>query len=87
MGQQFCQSCGMDMVKFNEAYGTNADGSLSEDYCQHCYSGGEFTSDITMDAMVAQWAPYLIQENPLLTEEDAVRQIEPLLSGLKRWNQ
>ena len=32
MEMKFCQSCGMPLTS-NEVCGTNADGSLSADYC------------------------------------------------------
>mgnify|MGYP002315809720 CR=1 FL=1 len=34
MEQKFCQSCGMPLNPANP--GTNADGSISEDYCGYC---------------------------------------------------
>ena len=40
MEQKFCQSCGMPMT--TEIYGTNADGTLNEDYCMYCYKDGAF---------------------------------------------
>ena len=36
---KFCQSCGMPMLP-GIAYGTEADGSLSGDYCSYCYGSG-----------------------------------------------
>ena len=48
MEMKFCQSCGMPLTS-NEVCGTNADGSLSADYCTYCYQNGKFTQDCTMD--------------------------------------
>ena len=49
--QKFCQSCAMPMTE--ELFGTNADGSKNEDYCMYCFKDGEFTSDMTMEEMIA----------------------------------
>lgn len=86
MGKQLCQSCGMDMAAFNETYGTNADGTVSADYCQHCYVDGKFTADISISEMIRHWIPYLVKENPLMTEDEARRQMEAIIPNLKRWS-
>ena len=54
-----CQSCGMplnnDKNKDKNINGTEADGTLSELYCKHCYVNGEFTlPDITVEEMRAK---------------------------------
>ncbi len=38
-----CQSCGMPLTKDPRGGGTNADGSISGEYCSHCYQKGVFT--------------------------------------------
>ena len=44
----FCNSCGRPIVKAD--YGTNADGSLNDEYCKDCFQNGEFTEpDITLE--------------------------------------
>lgn len=40
---KMCQSCSMPLKKDPSGGGTEADGSLSLDYCSYCYSGGRFT--------------------------------------------
>ena len=50
MGQEFCQSCGMPLTNTNKA--TNSDGSLSNEYCSHCYQKGQFTQDFNMNQMI-----------------------------------
>jgi len=48
-----CQSCGMPLSKDPLGGGSNADGSLSNEYCSHCYRKGVFTQpDITMEEMM-----------------------------------
>jgi len=42
----------MPLNKDEKGAGTEADGSLSEMYCSHCYENGQFTMpDITVDEM------------------------------------
>ena len=49
---KYCQSCGMPLKKDSQGGGTEADGTLSRQYCSHCYHGGHFTQpDITMPEM------------------------------------
>jgi len=38
-----CQSCDMPMSKDPQGGGTNADGTLSSEYCSLCYGNGAFT--------------------------------------------
>ena len=45
---KFCQSCGMPMLP-GIAYGTEADGSLSGDYCSYCYGNGAFLGEMSME--------------------------------------
>ena len=46
-----CQSCGMPLEKSDD-FGTEPDGSQSEEYCTHCFHGGSFTHpDITMQQL------------------------------------
>ena len=45
----FCQCCGMPLE--DGQLSREPDGTLNEDYCQWCYTGGKFTYP-TMDALV-----------------------------------
>lgn len=38
-----CQSCAMPLNKDPKQGGSNADGSLSTEYCSHCFENGAFT--------------------------------------------
>jgi hypothetical protein len=40
---KICQSCSMPLKKSPNGGGTNADGSLSHEYCSNCYQNGAFT--------------------------------------------
>lgn len=61
MKQHFCQSCGMPLTE--EKRGSNADGSLNEDYCAYCYNNGKFTQDFTMSQMIEFCLQFLDQMN------------------------
>jgi hypothetical protein len=38
-----CQSCGMPLSRDPKGGGTEADHSLSKEFCSHCYVDGKFT--------------------------------------------
>lgn len=47
-----CQSCGMPLKRSPNGGGTNSDGTISQEYCAHCYENGKFiASDWTVDQM------------------------------------
>ena len=47
MEQKICQCCAMPIDE--TTFGTEADGSKNEEYCQYCYADGHFTKECTMD--------------------------------------
>lgn len=81
----FCQSCGMPLSDPGE-WGTEADGSATQDYCRHCYSKGAYTYDATMDELIESCAPYLVQYSGLSLDE-AISLMGAMLPGLKRWRE
>ena len=81
---KFCQSCGMPMLPGTE-YGTEADGSLSADYCNYCYKDGKFCGSMTMEEMIDFCAPFMVRSNPGMTEEQAREQMSRFFPLLKRW--
>ncbi|MCM3901219.1 MAG: zinc ribbon domain-containing protein, partial [Pyrinomonadaceae bacterium] len=49
-----CQSCGMPLKADPKGGGTNADGSLSNEYCNFCYQNGKLINpEMTIDEMRA----------------------------------
>ncbi len=51
-GKGKCQSCGMPLKNDLQGGGSNADGTLSQEYCSHCYIGGRFVEpNMTVDEM------------------------------------
>ena len=75
MEMKFCQSCGMPLTS-DEVCGTNADGSLSADYCTYCYQQGKFAQDCTMDEMIEHCAQFVEEFNKdseqKVTKEEAI---------------
>lgn len=83
-GIRACQSCGMPMSE-KEQFGTEADGSLSKDYCTYCYQNGTFTApDITIDEM-AKLGGGMMAQMYAIPPEKAVAFAKEQLSCLKRW--
>jgi len=80
---KFCQSCGMPLSPGQ--YGSEADGSPSEDYCSYCYQNGQFTGEMTMEEMIDFCAPMMVKGNPGMSEEQAKAQMHQFFPMLKRW--
>ena len=84
---KFCQSCGMPLT--DNVFGTNADGSKSEDYCMYCYKDGKFLQDCTMDEMIEHCAQFVGAVNKGLlspiTKEEYIGQMKMYFPQLKRW--
>ncbi len=75
-----CQSCAMPLAKSGD-HGTEADGTGSEEFCTHCYQGGEYTAlDTNIDQMAEIVARFM--DKPA---DEAARDARESLVGLKRW--
>ena len=57
---RFCQSCAMPLDQ-DELRGTEADGSLSPDYCKYCYQNGAFTREQTMEQAIENDLPFVLK--------------------------
>lgn len=84
MEQKFCQSCGMPMES-KEIYGTNADGSLNDEYCAYCWKDGKFTADVSMSEMIEFCVPHMAAAHPEISPDDARRMMQDFFPTLKRW--
>lgn len=80
----FCQSCGMPM-EANDAYGDNADGSKSTDYCSYCYGNGEFLQDVSMQEMIDFCIPHVVEAKVVQSEDEAKKMMQEFFPKLKRW--
>jgi len=69
--------------------GTNADGSINEDYCVYCYKDGKFTQDMTMEQMIDFCAQFTDEINKNsgqnISQEQAKEMMRQYFPQLKRW--
>ncbi|HEY9062216.1 MAG TPA: zinc ribbon domain-containing protein [Pseudobacteroides sp.] len=85
MEEKYCQCCAMPMGTTDEMYGTNTDGSKSEDYCKYCFEYGAFTSNATMDEMIEICIPHMASVNSGMSEDEARKMMREYFPTLKRW--
>lgn len=81
--KKHCQSCYMEMVK-PEDFGTESCGGASEDYCTHCYQGGKFTGESTLEEAVENNIPWW-KEDGDKSDDEARARIMAVFPTLKRW--
>jgi len=63
--------------------GTEADGSISPDYCSFCYQNGAFTTPgVTLEQFVERLQGIMAETN---IPEDAAQEALAALPHLKRW--
>jgi len=87
MQEQMCESCGAPIGALEEMYGpgTEADGTVSTDYCNYCYKDGTFTNpNLTLEEMIDTVADIMVNEFGF-EPEDAKAQCNEGLPNLKRW--
>lgn len=84
MSNNVCQSCGMIIIEENE-HGTNSDGSISVDYCKYCFNDGKFGKDETMEEMIESCIPFWTDEEKIVDEEAARKEMLEVFPSLKRW--
>ncbi|MDO5561730.1 MAG: zinc ribbon domain-containing protein [bacterium] len=86
MAAEYCQSCGMPMNTEEAQYGTEVDGSLSDEYCIYCYKDGQFTQpDITLAQMADLDVSFMTQGENAMSAEEARKIVDSFLPTLKRW--
>ena len=79
---KICQSCGMPM-ELEDVFGTNADGSVNEDYCKYCYTNGEFVDKVSMEEYIEMCSQFGAQAG--MTNERMREHCRMLFPMLKRW--
>ena len=84
MMEKHCQCCGMPMGATDEMYGTNADWSRSEDYCEYCFGNGAFRQDCTMDEMIEICVPHVVSATDM-SDDEARKMMREFFPTLKRW--
>lgn len=85
MEEKYCQVCAMPMGETDEFYGTEEDGSKSDDYCMYCYDKGEFTFKGTMDEMIEFCVPNMVKANEGMSDDEARAMMNEFFPTLKRW--
>jgi hypothetical protein len=81
--EKICQSCGMPLEKA-EDFGTNLDGSSSEEYCRYCYESGKFADEgITMEEKISKNIEIAMGLG--MSEEEARDLAEKTIPTLGRW--
>ncbi len=90
--KQYCQSCGMPLRFDVEAWlGTNADHSLSNEYCYYCLKDGQYTVEVSMENMIDIWVKYTDKYNDYSSTNYTPGELRTVLNKrlptLKRWKQ
>ena len=85
MEERYCQCCSMPMGATGEMYGTDADGSKSDDYCKYCFENGAFAKDCTMEEMIEICVPHMVSANSDMSEDKARKMMREFFPTLKRW--
>ena len=80
----------MPLMK-DEDFGTNADGSVNQDYCRYCYQDGKFLQDCTMEEMIEHCSQFVDEVNKQmpkpLTREEYKKMLRGYFPQLKRWRE
>lgn len=78
-----CQSCGMPLGP--DFFGTQYDGSQTQEYCKFCYIEGKFTNpSLTLKEMIQISVDHMKKELKL-PEEQAKGIAVSTIPELKRW--
>lgn len=80
--EKICQSCGMPMAD-DSLLGTNADGTINENYCKYRYKDGKFIDDVTMEEYIEMCSQFGSQAN--MTNKQMKEFCQKLFPTLKRW--
>lgn len=77
-----CQCCGMPLE--DDILSREPDGSINQDYCQWCYTGGQFVY-VSLDALT----DFLMQHMPTPSDDPAATRklIETELRKLDHWRE
>lgn len=82
--EKICQSCGMPLKETSD-FGSNEDGSKSQEYCRHCFQAGKFSDE---HASMKDFINSQVNKAVSLfgmTEDEARKMASSTIPGLKRW--
>ena len=69
-----------------DQFGTEADGSKSQDHCAYCYKDGAYMMpDATMEQMIEISAKGWSDMDPTTSYDSAKAQLEKIVPHLERW--
>ncbi len=77
-----CQCCGMELD--DSIMSREKDGSINQDYCQWCYTGGKFTYS-NIEDLITFCEEHLSSEN--WSKESVREYMTSLLPTLKHWKE
>lgn len=78
-----CESCGMPMRQESD-FGSNEDGSKSQEYCKFCFENGKFIDEgITVEEKVNKNVEIATKMG--LPEDKAREMANDIIPKLKRW--
>jgi hypothetical protein len=81
--KHICQSCSMPLDN-PDLWGTEKDGSTTNEYCKYCYQNGGFTNpDLTLEEMKEHMMKIMGKDN---LPEDILERAMNRLPFLKRWS-
>jgi len=81
--KHICQSCSMPLDS-PDLWGTEKDGSRTNEYCKYCYQDGQFTHpEMTLDEMQEHMMKYMEKER---LPQDIIERAVDRLPFLKRWS-
>lgn len=81
-----CQSCGMPISEVCGNLGTNANGSLTSEYCKFCFADGNFTlPNQTMQEMIQSSIENMTGDLNMPVEQ-AAQLANSFIPQLRRWN-
>lgn len=73
----------------SEHFGTNKEGSANTDYCIYCYKDGAFTSNLSLEETIEEYANIpeaCVDENGNpISKEQAIANMKAYMPTLKRW--
>lgn len=85
MEMKLCQSCAMPMSE-DAHFGTEKDGTKSEDYCTYCYQNGEFVGgDATMEEFIEMCIKPCLDQKVYPDADTARAEMMKFFPTLKRW--
>ena len=68
-----------------ELFGTNKDGTRSNEYCTYCFQNGKFREpEMTLQQMIDKCVSIMLQRN-IMAEAHARELMAGTIPNLKRW--